>query len=325
VPIGHPHLQVGRAYWQASPTRRATVKTYGSELLRTRLSKGANGVGAAGQGSRQATELERDAGRFSRVKPVLARRVSTGSDRYWRQLLGPRRCRHGRLPAGTGHTHALQRGDQIAETVAGVKAAQGGHHPGADAAHRGVTPSDHDVADPITQEQSREQGRQCRSGHDAPQQPDGDLATRRPGPPTPAKDNDLPVKRSVRFEINPRVSASPELVTGSCRAVQPSRNQYDDWAVRDAVSVKPWIVDDELWAMVEPVLPPWPGRSPRSTADVGSVVPAGCAVRALHRDPLAAALVGAGLRLRPDLLGDAWSAGRTRASSSNCTGYFCHS
>jgi transposase len=28
------------------------------------------------------------------------------------------------------------------------------------------------------------------------------------------------------------------------------------------VSVKPWVVDDELWAMVEPMLPVWPERSP---------------------------------------------------------------
>nr|WP_190112268.1 IS5 family transposase [Streptomyces cinnamoneus] len=26
--------------------------------------------------------------------------------------------------------------------------------------------------------------------------------------------------------------------------------------------MRPWIVDDDLWAMVEPVLPPWPERSP---------------------------------------------------------------
>jgi transposase len=25
---------------------------------------------------------------------------------------------------------------------------------------------------------------------------------------------------------------------------------------------KPWVVDDELWALIEPVLPPWPERSP---------------------------------------------------------------
>jgi hypothetical protein len=25
---------------------------------------------------------------------------------------------------------------------------------------------------------------------------------------------------------------------------------------------KPWVVDDELWALIEPVLPPWPQQSP---------------------------------------------------------------
>ena len=28
------------------------------------------------------------------------------------------------------------------------------------------------------------------------------------------------------------------------------------------MSVKPWVVGDELWAVIEPVLPPWPERSP---------------------------------------------------------------
>ncbi|GHC67036.1 hypothetical protein GCM10010507_51260 [Streptomyces cinnamoneus] len=40
------------------------------------------------------------------------------------------------------------------------------------------------------------------------------------------------------------------------------RDSYDDSAVRESVSIRPWIVDDDLWAMVEPVLPPWPERSP---------------------------------------------------------------
>ncbi|WP_247597536.1 IS5 family transposase [Streptomyces sp. RKND-216] len=28
------------------------------------------------------------------------------------------------------------------------------------------------------------------------------------------------------------------------------------------MGVKPWIVDDELWSLIEPLLPPWPERSP---------------------------------------------------------------
>ena len=35
-----------------------------------------------------------------------------------------------------------------------------------------------------------------------------------------------------------------------------------DSAVRDGVGTRPWIVDDYLWALVEPLLPLWPERSP---------------------------------------------------------------
>ncbi|EFL00664.1 conserved hypothetical protein, partial [Streptomyces sp. SPB78] len=40
------------------------------------------------------------------------------------------------------------------------------------------------------------------------------------------------------------------------------RYRCDDSAVREGVGTRPWIVDDELWALVEPLLPPWPERSP---------------------------------------------------------------
>ncbi|MFD6327834.1 transposase [Streptomyces sp. NPDC058442] len=35
------------------------------------------------------------------------------------------------------------------------------------------------------------------------------------------------------------------------------------------MSTRPWIVDDDLWALIEPLLPPWPERSPgpQSVAD----------------------------------------------------------
>ncbi|WP_328389937.1 transposase [Streptomyces sp. NBC_00400] len=35
------------------------------------------------------------------------------------------------------------------------------------------------------------------------------------------------------------------------------------------MSTRPWIVDDALWALIEPLLPPWPERSPgpRPVAD----------------------------------------------------------
>ncbi|MFJ6444935.1 transposase [Streptomyces sp. NPDC091649] len=40
------------------------------------------------------------------------------------------------------------------------------------------------------------------------------------------------------------------------------RDRCDDSAVRGGVSTRPWIVDDDLCALVEPLLPPWPERSP---------------------------------------------------------------
>lgn len=35
------------------------------------------------------------------------------------------------------------------------------------------------------------------------------------------------------------------------------------------VSTRPWITNDDLWALIEPILPPWPDRSPgpRPVAD----------------------------------------------------------
>ncbi|MFG2395321.1 transposase [Streptomyces lavendulae] len=47
------------------------------------------------------------------------------------------------------------------------------------------------------------------------------------------------------------------------------RDRCDDSAVRGCVSTRPWIVDDDLWALIEPLLPPWPTRSPgpRPVAD----------------------------------------------------------
>ncbi len=40
------------------------------------------------------------------------------------------------------------------------------------------------------------------------------------------------------------------------------RDRCGDSAVRDGVGTRPWIVDDELWVLIEPLLPPWPQRSP---------------------------------------------------------------
>ena len=40
------------------------------------------------------------------------------------------------------------------------------------------------------------------------------------------------------------------------------RDRCDDSPVRDGVTTRPWIVDDDLWALIEPLLPPWPVRAP---------------------------------------------------------------
>lgn len=40
------------------------------------------------------------------------------------------------------------------------------------------------------------------------------------------------------------------------------RDRCDDSAVWDGVSTRPWIVDDDLRALIEPLLPPWPEKSP---------------------------------------------------------------
>jgi len=47
------------------------------------------------------------------------------------------------------------------------------------------------------------------------------------------------------------------------------RDRCEDSAVRKGVSTRPWIVDDDLWTLIEPLLPPWPERSPgpRPVAD----------------------------------------------------------
>lgn len=40
------------------------------------------------------------------------------------------------------------------------------------------------------------------------------------------------------------------------------RDRCDDLAARAGVSTRSWIVDDDLWALIEPLLPPWPERPP---------------------------------------------------------------
>ena len=40
------------------------------------------------------------------------------------------------------------------------------------------------------------------------------------------------------------------------------RDRSGDSAVCEGVSTRPWIVDDDSWVLIEPLLPSWPERSP---------------------------------------------------------------
>lgn len=60
--------------------------------------------------------------------------------------------------------------------------------------------------------------------------------------------------------ISPRIVLSASV--GSLRYVVTSPALSTDSSVRDGVSKKPWIVDDGLWARIEPLLPAWPNLSP---------------------------------------------------------------
>ncbi len=65
----------------------------------------------------------------------------------------------------------------------------------------------------------------------------------------------LPSERVVR-------ACGYELVTRSSCNFLVGRDRCKDSAVREGVSTRPWIVDDDLWALIEPLLPPWPKGSP---------------------------------------------------------------
>ena len=43
----------------------------------------------------------------------------------------------------------------------------------------------------------------------------------------------------------------------------------NNWTERGGGAAAPWLLDDELWASIEPLLPPWPARAqgPRPVAD----------------------------------------------------------
>ncbi|MEU7863692.1 transposase [Nonomuraea sp. NPDC049141] len=89
------------------------------------------------------------------------------------------------------------------------------------------------------------------------------------------------------------------------------------------MSVKPWVVDDELWALIEPALPSWPERppGPRPVPD-----------RLCLQEVLFVLYTGIPWQQLPLELGfgsgqtgGGWSAGRRQVSSTTRTGYSCRS
>lgn len=59
--------------------------------------------------------------------------------------------------------------------------------------------------------------------------------------------------------------------------------------------------NDQLWELLEPLLPPWPDEDARSTAGAGSAVPAGHLVRAAYRDRPGRPSAGTRLKVRHDV------------------------
>ncbi|WUO09439.1 transposase [Streptomyces sp. NBC_00289] len=86
------------------------------------------------------------------------------------------------------------------------------------------------------------------------------------------------------------------------------------------MSTRPWIVDDDLWALIEPLLPPWPQKSPGPRPVPDRLCLQGI-LYVLHND-----IAGNSYRWSwgsaPDRpAGGAWTAGRRPESSSNCTAF----
>jgi hypothetical protein len=67
---------------------------------------------------------------------------------------------------------------------------------------------------------------------------------------------------AVGMDVRRTGVSCSELVTGSCWAVLVGRDCCDDLIGRVGVMTRPWIVDDDLWAVIEPLPPSWPEWSP---------------------------------------------------------------
>ncbi|MFD9600807.1 transposase [Streptomyces sp. NPDC059970] len=51
-------------------------------------------------------------------------------------------------------------------------------------------------------------------------------------------------------------------MTRSCRGVLAGRDRWDESGRLHGVSRRPWIVDDDLWALIEPLSPAWTDKAP---------------------------------------------------------------
>ncbi|WP_420714863.1 transposase [Streptomyces sp. WM6372] len=84
------------------------------------------------------------------------------------------------------------------------------------------------------------------------------------------------------------------------------------------MSTRPWILDDVLWVLIEPLLPPWPERSPGPRPVPDRLCLQG--ILYVLRNYIAWQLLPPELgfgRDRP--AGGAWSGGSRPGSSTSCT------
>ncbi|MGP3925948.1 transposase [Streptomyces sp. 8N616] len=85
------------------------------------------------------------------------------------------------------------------------------------------------------------------------------------------------------------------------------------------MSTRPWNVDDDLWALIELLLPPWPERSPGPRPVPDRLCPQGI-LYVLYNDiawQLLPLELGFGSDRRASV---AWRGGSRPTSSTNCTG-----
>ncbi|MFJ8465014.1 transposase [Streptomyces swartbergensis] len=100
------------------------------------------------------------------------------------------------------------------------------------------------------------------------------------------------------------------------------RDPYDDCAVREV-----WGIglgsDDELWALIEPLLPPWPQKAPGPKPVDDRLCLQGILYVLSQRRQLATAAAGAGGRLRAHLLAPTRTVVRGRclreAATASCS------